>query len=73
LTTQEIGKIPEGKLSYSFKVIPTTGSTLQFQGFICKNTNKDADCPAKNAACKFSTQNNNGVFDSGFPSVDPCK
>jgi hypothetical protein len=72
-TSQEVDKVPEGKLSYSFKVVPTTGATLQFQGFICKNISKDADCPAKNAACVFGTQVSNGVLDSRIPNLEFCK
>jgi hypothetical protein len=71
-TTQELDKIPEGKLTYNFRVTPTTGGVLQLQGTICKNTNKDTDCLAKNAQCTFSTQNNNGVLDKRFPSSEVC-
>jgi hypothetical protein len=73
ITTQELAKIPEGLLPYSFKITPTNGNAFVIQGAICKNTNKDTDCPSKNAKCTFSTQNNNGVLDKRFPSSEICE
>jgi hypothetical protein len=73
-TISEVGNVPEGKLSYTFKVTPPTGSPLQFQGTICKNLSKGVECPSKNTKCSFSTQySSNGVFDKTIPSGTVCQ
>ena len=73
LSFQEVDKIPEGKLSYTFKVTPPLGAAVQFQGFICKNTDKDANCPTKDANCIFSSQTYDGVLDKQRPANETCK
>jgi hypothetical protein len=72
-TKLELDKIPEGKLNYAFKVTPITGAAVQLQGFICKNTSKDVDCPTKNLQCTFSEQNRNGVYDKNIPTGEICQ
>ena len=73
MTGTEQDKIPEGALTYTFKITQPNGTIVNLQGSVCKNSSKDVDCAGKNKGCFFGDQNDNGVLDKTIPNSESCK